>query len=48
MMFVMIVKGPEVLLKLSGDDVFLQLLPPVFVVGLHDLNDAVNGTIDVL
>ena len=47
-LFVMIVKGPEVLLELSGDDVFLQLLPPVFVVGLHDLNDAVNGTIDVL
>ena len=36
------------LAQFARDDIFLQLLPTVFVVRLHDLNHAVDLPVDVL
>ena len=47
-LLVMIVKHAEMLAQLARNHVFLQLLPAVLVVGLHDLDHAVDRTIDVL
>ena len=47
-LLIVIVKGTEMLAQFACDDVFLQLLPTVFVVRLHDLDYAVDLSVDVL
>ena len=47
-LLVMVVKRSEMLAQFARDDIFLQLLPTVFVVRLHDLNHTVDLPVDVL